>query len=144
MLNVLLSADFMKIFVPSIIAITVAFFSHRSAVTRQLNEQRRQERVKYLVSAFRSLMMASNNPNLSEAALSFRDASIGIQFLGTADQAEMMRAAIHKIVNKGDVNLDPLLSSLREDLRAELKLGPLHGTPVYWTHPNLTPSQFHQ
>jgi len=129
------SPDFLKIFIPSCIAIGVAFYSHKSAISRQINEQRRKQRVEYLENSFRSLLMFSNNPNKYEGSISLRDAAISIQFLGTKWQVEQMRKLIETLGKDGATfSFDPLLASLRNELRASLDLEALDEI-VYWTHP---------
>ena len=131
----IVSPDFLKIFIPSCIAIGVAFYSHKSAVSRQIDEQRRKQRVEYLENAFRSLLMFSNNPNKYEGSANLRNAAISIQFLGTKWQVEQMQELIETLGKSGaNFSFDPLLVSLRNELREFLDLGHLDGK-VYWTHP---------
>lgn len=131
-----MSIEFWKIIVPSMIAILVAFGSHQLAVYRQLSEYRRKQRTEYLISAFKALMMNSNNPNIKDAVTGLRDATILIQFLGTQEQSNMMQAVLDKIFNDENASLDELLSSLRDDIRKELNLGKLNSR-IYWVHPKI-------
>uniref|UniRef100_UPI001C4FBE76 hypothetical protein n=1 Tax=Crenothrix polyspora TaxID=360316 RepID=UPI001C4FBE76 len=87
------SYEFWKIGLPALIAIIVAFVSHQLAVSRQFVEQRRKQRIDYLISSFTSLMMYSNNRD-KEAVSHLRDASIAIQFLGTSEQSKLMQEFI--------------------------------------------------
>lgn len=126
--------EFWKILVPSVIAIVVAVWSHQSAVKRQLAEYRRKQRTEYLISAFKALMLNSNNENLKEAVPALRDAAILIQFMGTQRQVEMLNDVIDKMSKRESASLDPLLSSLRDDIRNELKLGSIESR-MFWIHP---------
>ena len=135
MLENFLSIEFHTLFVPATIAIVAAVLSHWFAVSRQLREQRRQERVEYLSDAFKSLMLFSNNPDEKEASKGLRDAAMLIQFMGTPEQSKMLRGIIEDLKNENTASLDPLLASLRDDLRFELSLSSETGEPIYWTHP---------
>ncbi len=133
---ILHSPDFWKIAAPALIAVAIAFASHQLGLSRQLAEQRRKQRIEYLISSFKALMMFSNNQNRDEGAKNLRDAAISIQFLGKPKQVDLMRDIIDRLSSRRDVDLDVLLFSLRDDIRLELKIEPVTG-PVYWTHPNL-------
>ena len=135
----LVSPDFLKIFIPSVIAIVVAFYSHTSAVTRQINEHKLKQRIEHLSNSFRSLLMFSGNPNQEEGSKHLRDALISIQFLGTKWQVDQMQQLIDTLGTEGAVfSFDPLLASLRDELRENLDLEKIEGK-VYWSHPT-----FHQ
>lgn len=126
--------EFWKIFIPSLVAIFVAFGSHQLAVYLQLAEYRRKQRTEYLIGAFKALMMNSNNPNMDEAVPALREAAILIQFLGTDDQARLMNDVLEKMLSDQPASLDPLLESLRNDIRKELKLEPIDRS-IFWIHP---------
>jgi hypothetical protein len=129
------SYEFWKIGLPALIAISVAFVSHQLAVSRQLAEQRRKQKIDYLISSFTSLMMYSNNRD-KEAVSHLRNASIAIQFLGTSEQSKLMQEFIDTLSEGKSAELDPLLFSLRNDIRSELNLEKITG-PVYWVHPTI-------
>ena len=136
LLAIFISSDFLRIFIPAIIGIVVALYSHKSAVTRQIDEQKLEQRIDHLKKSFKSLLMFSGNSNKEEAAKHLRDASISIQFMGTKWQVEQMQKLIDSELGKGDPNFsfDPLLASLRDELRKSLDLEELEGK-VYWIHP---------
>ncbi|WP_025653071.1 MULTISPECIES: hypothetical protein [Psychrobacter] len=135
-LAIFVSIDFLKIFIPAIIAIATAFYSHQSAVKLQINEQKSEQRIDHLKKSFKSLLMYSSNPNKEEAAKHLRDASISIQFMGTKWQVEQMQQLIDSELGTGDsdFSFDPLIASLRDELRESLDLEELEGK-VYWVHP---------
>lgn len=134
-LTSLISPDFLKVFVPSIIAIMVARHSHKSAVTRQINEHKLKQRIDHLSNSFRSLLMFSGNLNEEEGSKHLRDALISIQFMGTKWQVEQMQQLIETLNTEGAVfSFDPLLASIRDELRSHLDLEMLQGE-VYWCHP---------
>jgi hypothetical protein len=125
--------EFWKIAIPALVAILLAMASYQFSVSRQITEQRRKQRVEYLIGAFRSLMLFSNNPDKQAAGENLREAAIAIQFFGTQEQSRALQKFLQEY-QRGESDLDPLLFSLRNDLRKELDLGELI-EPVYWTHP---------
>ena len=127
------SLEFWKIAIPSLIAIVIALVSHQLAVSRQIREQRKKQKIEYLIEAFSSLMSFSNNPNKQEAAVHLRSAAMKIQFMGSKSQDKQMKELIDSLIKKNDFNFDPLLCSLRDELRSELTLEKLEGN-VYWVH----------
>ena len=129
------SAEFWKIAIPSVAAIVIAFLSHQLAVSRQLAEQRKKQRIEYLISSFKSLMMFSNNPDGTEGAKHLRDATMSIQFLGSKYQVHQIQTILENLKKQDElVELDPLICSLRDELRQELGLEKVAGN-VHWTHP---------
>lgn len=127
------SIDFLKIVIPAAIAVAIAFHTYKSAVKLQINERKSEQRIDYLKESFKSLLMYSGNLNKKEALKHLRDASIYIQFMGTKEQVEQMHKLINSELGKGDLNFsfDPLLKSLRDELRESLELEKLEGN-VYW------------
>lgn len=134
--KIISSVEFWKIIIPALIAILVAFGSHQLSVSRQIDEQIRKHRIDYLVSSFNNLMMFSNNPDKQEGTKHLRAAAISIQFLGNPDQIEKMRNILDIILNKPNevAKLDPLLISLRTEIRNYLDLESISGG-IYWIHP---------
>lgn len=133
--NIFTSVEFLKVLVPSVIAILLAFISHQLAKTREINESRRKHKIDYLLKAYQALMTFSNNPNELESAIALRDACITIQIYGSKWQVEQVRKLNDTMRKDGTFELDPLLNNLRDELRNILKLEMVDGN-VYWTHPH--------
>ena len=129
-----MNIEYLKILIPFIGSVLIAFLSHQLAVSRTLSEYQRKQRTEYLISAFKALMINSNNPNMREAVPALRDAAILIQFLGSKEQAQMMNEVADVMLSGGAASLDPLLASLRNDIRTELKREKLD-TKIFWLHP---------
>jgi hypothetical protein len=115
----------------AIVAIITAFFAHKWAVDRGIQEAQRKQKLEYLLSASTDLMLASHNPDLKEAANLLQRASIKIQFLGTLEQIDLIQTEI-KSLNTGKSDLDPILQSLRKEVRKELRLDPT-ASAIMWT-----------
>jgi hypothetical protein len=80
-------------------------------------------------------MMNSNNLNTEESIPALREAAILIQFLGSQEQIDMMQKVMEVMLTGGEASLDPLLASLRDDIRDELRLGRVNSR-IFWLHPN--------
>lgn len=128
------SKEFWGIALPFLIALILAFISHQFAVSRKLNEQRKEKRIEYLTGSFNSLMHFSNNPNKAEADISLRNAVIQIQFQGNPSQVNMMKRLLENLGKNKSADFGPLIDSIRDELRKELGLEKV-GAGVYWFHP---------
>ncbi|MGV0886002.1 hypothetical protein V6760_03905 [Acinetobacter venetianus] len=131
------SESFFKILIPSILAIILAFLSHQLAISRSLKEKRNNHKIEYLLKAYENLLIFSQNPDRKESFLALRSASMTIQIYGTPWQVEQVRELITISTSSNEeeqFSLDPLLNSLRDELRSELKLEKISGN-VYWVQP---------
>jgi hypothetical protein len=108
------------------ILITVALTSAGwyVAVRRDRLSKKRDLRTQYLIEAYRRLESAGNRvePSFkSEEAL--ESAVADIQLFGSQEQLRLSKQFALEFAEHGRSVLDPLLESLREDLRKELDLG---------------------
>jgi membrane protein implicated in regulation of membrane protease activity len=80
-----------------LVSVTVALISlvvsHQFAAWRDRENKRREQRVNYLVGAFRSLSKANHHSRLYEIADEVEQAVSDIQFLGNEEQALGRRPA---------------------------------------------------
>lgn len=133
--NIFSSVEFLKILVPSVIAILIAFISHQLAKNKEITESRRKHKIDYLLKSYQALMTFSNNPNELESAIALREACITIQIYGSKWQVDQVRKLNDAILKGDNFSLDPLLNNLRDELRNILKLEKVEGN-VYWNHPH--------
>jgi hypothetical protein len=97
---------------------------HLATRRRELEKDRRAERIKYLVGSFRTIMRDLDR--VDEEARSRFDAAIeDVTLFGSAQQVQLARQIRHRRHEGGPVDYDPLLESLRNDLRRELGLKPV-------------------
>jgi hypothetical protein len=97
---------------------------HLATRRRELEKDRRAERIKYLVASFRTIMRDLDR--VDEEARSRFDAAIeDVTLFGGAQQVRLARQIRHLRYEGGPVDYGPLLESLRNDLRRELGLKPV-------------------
>lgn len=106
-------------------------FPHTLASARDVSKQQREQRVAYLISAFRSLAKANNHPRLHEVADEVEQAISDIQLLGTPAQIALARKVATDLGTKQQADLDALLFSLRDSLRSELSEKRVEGGIVW-------------
>ncbi|MHB1332918.1 MAG: hypothetical protein ACYCY1_09995 [Sulfuriferula sp.] len=126
-----MTEQFTSILISAIVAFVVAILTHAFASRRDISKQQREQRVAYLVSAFRSLSRANNHPKLSEVADDVEQAISDIQLLGTPTQIELAKKVAIDLGTTQTANLDALLISLRDSLRRELSEKKVNGKLIW-------------
>lgn len=106
--------------VTTVVAIAGWFAAHRLAAVRDQATERRKIRVQHLLEAYRRLepygrVTPENSRDLEQAIAD-------IQLLGTPEQVALAQSFAMAFAQNGTAPLDPLLLSLRTELRAELDL----------------------
>ncbi len=103
-----------------VVALASLVGSHQFATWRDRENKRREQRVKYLIDAFRALSKANHHPRLYEIADEIEQAVSDIQFLGNKDQILAAQDFANLLASKKSADLDPVLFALRKELRKEL------------------------
>ena len=111
---------FAQILIPALVALAVALLTHFFTSARDKSNKRREQRINYLVGAFRALAKASNHPRLHEVAPDLEQAIADIQLFGTQEQVRLAHEFVDALASQGSASLDPLLLSVRNGLRSEL------------------------
>lgn len=107
---------------PLAAAIVGGLLVHFGARRRDLENDRRRQRVDYLVTAYRTLTRAAQRDLRGERGEAFEDALSDVVMLGDSQQINLTQAAIADLAANREASLDALLLSLRGALRAELDL----------------------
>lgn len=115
--------------VAAAVAIAGWFAAHRLASVRDQTAERRKMRVQHLLEAYRRLepygrVTPENSRDLEQAIAD-------IQLLGSPEQVALAQNFAVTFAQNGTAPLDPLLISLRAELRAELDLPPVNGGLKY-------------
>lgn len=110
----------LQIAVSALVALAVVGLTHLFTSRRDLANKRREQRISYLVGAFRLLAKANHHPRLYEIAGEVQQAVADIQLFGTPKQVAMAREFAMELGTKQAADIDGLLVALRDDLRAEL------------------------
>ena len=125
-----------SLLVPMLITTCVAIIGwwvvHRFSAVRDRANKRRDLRVQYLIDAYRKLENASNRTeSIVNYAKEFESAIADIQLFGSPEQVLLARTFALDFASNGTAPLDPLLDSLRKDLRRELKLPAVENRITY-------------
>ncbi len=116
----------------TVLLAAVGFLVNAQAARRA---KRRDIRTQYLLDAYRSIEAASNRPMDSGAARDLEAALADVQLLGTAAQVDAAHRFADEFAGNGGADTGPILNELRDELRADLELGPL---PDRRTHLRIT------
>jgi len=118
--------------VTTIVAIVGWLAVHRLSAARDRANKRRELRVQYLIDAYRKLENAGNRKTSTRDHVDvFESAVADIQLFGSPEQVKLARKFALDFAAQGAAALDPLLNSLRADLRQELQLPSLEETITY-------------
>ena len=106
---------------------------HRFSAWRDRVNHKRKMQTDFLVRAFQSLANSANRP-FSPGAEHLKDmenALADIQLFGSKSQVQMVENFAEEFAQSNSASLDPLLNSLRKDLRDELGYDHIKGN-VKW------------
>lgn len=120
-----------QITVSALVALVVVALTHIFTTRRELEARRSEQRISYLVTAYRALAKSNNHPRLVDVADELEQAVSDIQLFGTLEQARLARVFGEELAKTQSANLDPLLNELRNSLRDELGL-PAISDRVLW------------
>ena len=139
------SKVFLPLFLTAIITIIGWFIAHQLSSERNRINKHRDIRLEYLISAYLSLADASLRPPAPNSPYfqKMESAIADIQLFGSESQIEQVKAFLQEYDTKGKGSLDPLMNSLRNDLRKELKLSQIKEN-VHWFRPEGAPTGIEQ
>lgn len=130
------------VIISTIVVILGWIVTHQLTLLRDSANKRREQRVNYLVAAYRALSKASNHPNLYEIADELERAVSDIQFLGNKEQIIEVNKFVESLIKNKTVNLDPLLYAIRKELRKDLGRQTYNGAIMWFKiqKPELIPN----
>ncbi|MDR2549702.1 MAG: hypothetical protein LBD10_05840 [Desulfobulbus sp.] len=115
--------DYIKIFVTVALAVTGWIVVHYFTSRREVNNKRREISIKHLVDAYRVLTHDISHRKLSEnRMIELENLISDIQLFGSVEQISLVKNLADDVASGGPFELDPLINSLRSDLRSQLKL----------------------
>lgn len=118
--------------VPALIAVAGWFLAHWLNARREVDNKRREIRLKGLESAYTRLAMASQREWTDEHKRDFESFVAEIQLYGTPKQIELTIEIVQAFIrHEPRVMFDALLEELRDSLRKELRMEPVH-VSVWW------------
>lgn len=107
---------------PLLAAIIGGLIVHFATRRRDAENERRRQRIDYLVGAYRTLTHSAQRELSGERAEAFEDALSDVVLFGDADQIRLARETIEALAEGGEAPVDALLVSFRSALRRELDL----------------------
>ncbi len=107
--------------VTTAIAIAGWFAAHALTTRRDRANKRREQRIGYLIEAYRRLESCAHRGDHLEFS-KMESAVADIQLFGTPHQVSLVQALVNEFAAGGGASMDALLRDLRRDLRAELRL----------------------
>ncbi len=120
-----------QILVPALVALAVVALAHYFTLKREAANKRREQRIGYLIAAYRGLSKGNNHPRLHEVADDLEQAISDIQLFGTPEQIRLAQAFGDQLGRTQEADLDELLFELRNSLRKELGQKPISGR-ILW------------
>lgn len=110
---------------PSLIPLESAliggFVVHLLTGRRDRSNKRREQRIGYLIDAYRRLEACSQRIAPTDTA-KLESAVADIQLFGSPHQVALVQQFARDFALEGSASLDALLQDLRDDLRCELRL----------------------
>jgi hypothetical protein len=124
--------EYLKIAITIAIAVLGWVIGHYINSRRDVRVKRQETTTKYLIEAYRILTHDINRRELTtERKIKLENLIADVQLFGSAEQIKIAKELVDDIVQKKDFSLDPLLNSLRDELREQLKLEKIEGN-VRW------------
>jgi len=121
----------LTLLIPTAVAIVSWFVGSWLSVRRDRANKRRDLRVQYLIEAYRRLATATNRKETDAAYFAGLDSAlVDVQLFGSESQIAAAQEFAKQLAEHREAQLDKLLSSLRGDLRRELKLESVEGPIV--------------
>lgn len=123
---------FAQLLVTFLVAAVGWWAGHSLTAKRDIANERRKQRLSYLLEAYRRLESCANPRDPKSIWPAFESAIADIQLLGTSKQvalAQEVARAVADNQNRG-ASLNELLFELRQSLRQELQLEVLESQPL--------------
>jgi hypothetical protein len=107
---------------PLLAAIIGGLIVHFATRRRDAENERRRQRIDYLVRAYRTFTHSARRELAGDKAEAFEDALSDVVLFGNEGQIKLAREVMKALEKGGTAPIDQLLISLRSDLRHELDL----------------------
>ena len=120
----------LTLLVPTLVAVASWFIGSWLSVRRDRATKRRDLIVQHLIDAYRQLAKATNRVELDLHLAHLDAAIVDIQLFGNAEQIAAAQAFARQLADHQVADLGNLLSSLRNELRQELRHADIAGPVV--------------
>lgn len=127
-----MTTDYLTITVTIALAVLGWIVGHFFTTRRDRMTKRRDLTIGHLINAYRVLTNdISHRPNTKERSIKLENILSDIQLFGSIEQIKMARDLADVVASRESFELDPLINSLRDDLRKQLELKQVNGN-VKW------------
>ncbi len=128
----MLELDYYKIIVTISLAVLGWLVAHYFTAKRDVSNKRRELRLQYLIGAYQVLTneISHRDPN-PERSFKLENLLSDIQLYGSENQVDLAKQLATDVAAGIGFELEPLIKSLRDDLRKELHLSKISGN-VKW------------
>lgn len=124
--------EYIKIVATILLAVVGWVVAHYFTSKRDIINKRREISIEHLVNAYRVLTNDVSHRKLNEERkIALENLLSDIQLFGSVEQVMMAKTLADEVASGGAFELDPLINSLRNDLRVQLKLEQVQGN-VRW------------
>lgn len=112
-----------------VVGATLTYFF---GIAKDIKSKKRELTTQYLINAYQTLVNdISHRPPTNERKKKLEDLLSDIQLFGSNEQVELAKQLAREVSSGRVFELDPLIISLRGDLRKELNLSKIKGN-VEW------------
>lgn len=110
---------------------TGAYIGHWLTYHRERKNRLQQQRILYLIDAYRAFAKANHHPRLYEVADVLEQAIADIQLLGSPELVALVQKFANEMGTKQEAGSDDILATIRKDLRKELGEKPILGKIIW-------------
>ncbi len=127
-----MTLDYLKIAVTVTLAVIGWIVAHFFTVRRDLASKRRELSTAHLIDAYRILTNEVSHRDLNhDRNMKLENILSDIQLFGSVEQVQLARQLAEDVAAGHVFELDPLINSLRDDLRSQLGLTRVKGN-IKW------------
>jgi hypothetical protein len=124
--------EYLKIIITICLAVIGWLIAHSFTAKRDLKNKQREILITHLINAYRILTNDVSHRELTdERNEKLENILADIQFFGSKEQVKLAKNLAVTVAEGGQFELDPLINSLRNDLRKELNLPKVEGN-IKW------------
>ena len=109
--------SYVTVLVSSLVVIFGWYIAHWFSSKRDHDNKKRELRLEYLIKTYRDLGMAAAREPNSEYFKNLEFGFHDVQLFGNAEQLKLLGDILQSHASTGEADLEPLLNSLRKELR---------------------------
>jgi hypothetical protein len=104
-----------------------AYVGHWLTFRREKKNRLQQQRIEYLINAYRAFAKGSSSPRLWDVAEDLEQAVADIQILGSPELIDLVQEFLKQFYNEKSTSVEGIVRAIRKDLRSELGEKPVSG-----------------